>query len=173
MIPQIVGTSTSKTAFTLTTASLRQLSTAVENFQRHMQSVHQAQRETEARATLQRQEHARQQVEYTKVFNLLQTLRTKRQDDARRKLESLRAKHAEMLKRTDIMLKRLMLRASPELNEHETRWFHELTRMKEEVYGLNKHDDQSLNAKSDRVCERQARIVPNTHMSRAAPRGSR
>jgi nucleoporin NUP82 len=151
LVPRIVGTSTSKSAFTLTTASLRQLSTTVESFQKLMQAVQRAQRETEARATLQRQEHARQKAEYTKVLGLLQTLRAKRQDDAQRKLDALRAKHAEMLKRTEAVLKRLMLRASPELNEHETRWFHELSRMKEEVYGFDKYDDQSLNAKADRV----------------------
>jgi nucleoporin NUP82 len=151
MAPQIVAPSTPKTTFTLTAASLRQLSTTVENFQKHMQAVQLAQRETEARAALQRQEYARQRQEHAKVLALLHGLRTKRQDDAQRKLDTLRAKHADMIKCTETVLKRLMLRASPELNEHETRWFHELSRMKEEVFGMDKYDDQSLGAKADRV----------------------
>ena len=45
----------------------------------------------------------------------------------------------------------LMKKASPEMSEHEAKWLEELRRMKTEVAGAGKYDDQSLMAKTKLV----------------------
>ena len=44
----------------------------------------------------------------------------------------------------DKVLRALIKSASPELNEHETRWFQELERMKAQVLGVGRYDQDSL-----------------------------
>ena len=49
-----------------------------------------------------------------------------------------------LLERLDRLLQSLMEKASPELSEHEAKWFEELKRMKESVLGRGKYDEDSL-----------------------------
>jgi nucleoporin NUP82 len=160
LVPQITAGSTTG-QLTLDAATLRQLSITVERFRTHLHGVQLARQMLDGRATLQQQEFACQQAEYGKMIALLKTIQSKRQADGQRKLEVTRAKHVDMLSRTDRILKRLMLRASPELNEHETRWFEELSRMKQEVLGMDKYDDRSLSSKAELVSARLVYVLPN------------
>jgi nucleoporin NUP82 len=40
-----------------------------------------------------------------------------------------------------------MRRASPELSENETKWFEELKRMKVEVFGSGRYDEESMRSR--------------------------
>jgi nucleoporin NUP82 len=59
-----------------------------------------------------------------------------------------------LLARLDRLLQSLMEKASPELSEHEAKWFEELKRMKESVLGRGKYDEDSL------VCRTRLVSVP-------------
>jgi nucleoporin NUP82 len=56
--------------------------------------------------------------------------------------------------RLDRLLQSLMEKASPELSEHEAKWFEELKRMKEGVMGRGKYDEDSLVCRTRLVCVR-------------------
>jgi hypothetical protein len=53
-----------------------------------------------------------------------------------------------LLSRLDRTLQGLMRKASPELSENESRWFEELKRMKNEVLGAGRYDEESLRARA-------------------------
>jgi nucleoporin NUP82 len=142
---------TPKTEFVLNPGTLRQLSTISDKFRTHVQDVQVAHQSTQSRASLQVQEFARQQQIYSKAATLFAELSETRQVAARKRLDDIQLKHNQLLGRMDRILKKLMLRASPELNEHETRWFNELGRMKQEIIGANTNDQDSLSAKTDMV----------------------
>lgn len=144
-------TGTPKTEFVLSPATLRQLSAISDKFRTHVQNVQVAHQSAQSRASLQQREFARQQQIYSKAATLYAELSETRQATARKRLDDIQIKHNQLLGRMDQILKKLMLRASPELNEHETRWFHELGRMKQEIIGANTNDQDSLSAKTDTV----------------------
>jgi nucleoporin NUP82 len=62
--------------------------------------------------------------------------------------ERIQAEQKVLLRRLDRMLQGLMEKASPELSEHETKWFEELKRMKEEISGSGRYDEGSLVART-------------------------
>lgn len=80
--------------------------------------------------------------------------------DAR--IEQMQRTQKELLARLDRLLTALMKKASPELSEHETKWFEELKRMKQEVLGHGKYDDGSLAAKAKQVCHAARWTGPRT-----------
>ena len=49
------------------------------------------------------------------------------------------------------LLEALIKKASPDLNEHETRWFEELKRMKAQVMGVGRYDAESLKMRTRKV----------------------
>jgi len=66
--------------------------------------------------------------------------------------EKIRNEQKDLLRRLDRMLQGLMEKASPELSEHETKWFEELKRMKDEISGSGRYDEGSLVARTRLVC---------------------
>jgi nucleoporin NUP82 len=67
-------------------------------------------------------------------------------DEAR--LSKIQDEQKNLLARLDRLLQALMKKASPELSEHETKWFEELKRMKVDVLGSGKYDEDSLVART-------------------------
>lgn len=65
---------------------------------------------------------------------------------------NIQAEQKDLLARLDRLLQALMRKASPELSEHESKWFEELKRMKEDILGRGKYDDDSLVSRTRMVC---------------------
>jgi nucleoporin NUP82 len=65
-----------------------------------------------------------------------------------------------LLARLDRLLQSLMEKASPELSEHEAKWFEELKRMKESVLGRGKYDEDSLVCRTRLLEKEFARLLP-------------
>lgn len=140
--------------FQLTPETLRYLGTSVEKFRSHIQSVQLAHREAEVRAALQMREFTRQQDTCAQMIGHLETLKTKRIANTTQKLQVVRDGQTQLLGKMDRILKGLMQKASPSLSEHETKWFEELSRMKAEVIGAGRYDEESLSARTRVVCFR-------------------
>jgi nucleoporin NUP82 len=147
---QIASPMTQKGQFTLTATTTRQLAETVDNFKRHMHEVQLAHRDVESRAALQRQELARQQETHSKLLALLKR-QQERNDTSTRRLEAARGKQKDIFGKTDRILKAMLVRASPDLSENETRWFSELNRMRHEIMGADQYDERSLNSRADMV----------------------
>ena len=92
----------------------------------------------------------------TKKCHEMESLIEKIQGPKRAAIEARLAKVQEvqkaLLARLDHLLQILMERASPGLSEHETKWFEELKRMKEDVLGRGKYDEDSLVCRTRLVC---------------------
>lgn len=67
------------------------------------------------------------------------------------KMKSLQDGQQALLHRMDRVLQALINKASPELNDHETKWFDELRRMKGQVLGIGRYDQTSLKIRSQLV----------------------
>lgn len=148
--------------FTLTPDTLRYLVKISAQITGQIHELHIAQRAAEARVKLQHEELSRQ-VEICRVME--RTLAKVKQTgvpsiDAR--LEKVEATQKDLMKRLDRLLQALMAKVSPELSDHETKWFEELKRMKEEVMGHGKYDEGSIVARVKLVC-RQNSFPPAFH----------
>jgi nucleoporin NUP82 len=140
-----------KSEFVLTPDTLRFLGSTVEQFRSQIREVQLAHQAAEARAALQQQELTRQQETCKKMAQLLDQLKGARQSTTTEKVERVRAAQQALLARLDRILQAMMQKASPELSEHETKWFRELSRMKEEVKGAGRYDQNSLTARTKLV----------------------
>ena len=87
------------------------------------------------------------------VLELLDSLHGKRQEQTKKKLEEVQARQKELLNRTNRILRAMMKSASPDLSEHETKWFEELKRLQREIKGTSRYDDNSLTSRSSQVSE--------------------
>ena len=87
----------------------------------------------------------------------MEKLKGPRNATSQEKLKRVQDGQRALLSRLDRILQLLMKKASPELSDHETRWFEELKRMKDEVAGNGRYDEWSLAARTSMVCEHTAR----------------
>ncbi|KAI0952617.1 hypothetical protein AcV7_008361 [Taiwanofungus camphoratus] len=142
-----------KSEFMLTPDTLRFLGTAVERFESQIHEVQLARRAAEARAELQEQEFARQRAKCQEMFDMMSRSKGLRRVATKEKVIKLQHTQKMLMTRLDRVLQSLMEKASPELSDHETKWFEELRRMKEEVVGSSKYDNRSLAARTKLVCD--------------------
>ncbi|KAH7887865.1 hypothetical protein F5I97DRAFT_1863655 [Phlebopus sp. FC_14] len=155
-----VGTANTKGEFMLTPDTLRYLSATVESFTTQIREILLAHCITEARATLQHTEFARQQAKAREMLALIDTLRNSRYTDTQARVERIVARHKELTGRLDRTLQAFMQQVSPELSEYETKWFEELRRMKAEVTGAGRYDEGSLAARTSLLKREYERILP-------------
>ena len=127
-----------------TPAMLRYIGQAVDQFKNKIREVELAARAVDMRCTLQKDEFARQQAKALEALARIEKLKGERQDETRSKLEKVRENQRALMTRVDRILGVMMRNASPEVSEHERRWFEELKRMKEEVVGRGRYDEESL-----------------------------
>jgi len=80
------------------------------------------------------------------MMNLIEKL--KGHDGAQEKMQKIRDRERLLLTRLDRLLRSLMRKASPELSEHETKWFGELRRLKEEISGAGRYDEGSMTSRT-------------------------
>ena len=60
------------------------------------------------------------------------------------RINKVQTEQAHLIKRMNRLLETQIKKASPDLNEHETRWFEELKRMKAQVLGVGRYDSDSM-----------------------------
>ena len=145
------GSSSAKPEFMLTADTLRFLGQTVERFTSQIRDIQLAHGATEARSELQQQEFARQKAKYAEMVDVIERLKGARQAAFQEKLKRIQEYQGVLLARLDRILQVMMAKASPELSEHETKWFKELRSMKEEVTGAGRWDEGSLVARANMV----------------------
>jgi len=145
----------------LTPDTLRYVGSTVEAFTAQIRDIQLAHGTSEARAELQQHELRRQQDKCREMMETVERLRVKRSPLAQNRLKTVHDTQKIILARLNRMLHSLMQKASPELSEHETKWFQELKRMKVDIMGATRSDEGSL-ASRIHVLEREyARILPS------------
>jgi nucleoporin NUP82 len=148
-----VGAPNTKTEFMLTPETLRYLGSMIEGFTAQIHDIIIASKHTEARAELQTKEFERQQQKCSEMLDLIEQLRGSRYGKIQERLERIREVHKGLTSKLDHRLQTLMQQASPKLSEYETKWFEELKRMKAEITGAGRYDEQSLAARTSLVSE--------------------
>jgi len=146
-----VGTPNTKTEFMLTPETLRYLGSTIEGFTAQIHDIIIASKHIEARAELQAKEFERQQQKCAVMLDLIEQLHSSRYNKIQERVERIRETHKALTSRLDHRLQTLMQQASPKLSEYETKWFEELRRMKAEITGSGRYDEQSLAARTSLV----------------------
>ncbi|EJD01179.1 uncharacterized protein FOMMEDRAFT_110790 [Fomitiporia mediterranea MF3/22] len=112
------------------------------------------------RADLQKQEYERLQKKALEIVERTQRLTGPRKVEVQNRLRTVQAEQTNLLARMERLLQALIRQASPELNEHETRWFEELQRMKAQVLGMGRYDAESLKLRIRQLQTDFERIMP-------------
>lgn len=97
-----------------------------------------------ARLTLQKSELARLIAKCRDMEFLVERLKGSSKKATEERIAKVQEEQKRLLGRYDRLLQALMEKASPELSEYETKWFEELKRMKQEILGSGKYDEDSL-----------------------------
>ncbi|PSR71800.1 hypothetical protein PHLCEN_2v12301 [Hermanssonia centrifuga] len=147
--------------FQLTPDTLRFFASTVEKFNGQIHDVTIAYRACDLRAILQKQESIRQQQKCKEMLEQIEYLRGKRQELTREKIANVQETQKVLLGRLDRILRAMMKTASPELSEHETKWFQELKRMKEDIKGSTRYDQESLVARTGLLRREFDRLLPS------------
>ncbi|THH33582.1 hypothetical protein EUX98_g536 [Antrodiella citrinella] len=146
--------------FQLTPDTLRFLATRFGIFMDQSKELHLAFHTTNLRATMQHQEFRRQVAKGHEIVQLADELSSLRQAQTVEKIQRIQDTQKDLLDRMEKILRVLMKTASPELSEHETKWFEELKRMKLEVKGANRYDE-SLENRTNTLRRELDRMLPN------------
>ncbi|EMD40644.1 hypothetical protein CERSUDRAFT_148888 [Gelatoporia subvermispora B] len=146
--------------FQLTPDTLRFLASTAERLSTQKHEALLAHRTAEAREELQRQEFRRQQEKLRELLDRVTGLKDARQAKTQEKIRKAQEAQKTLLARMDRTLRALMEKASPELSEHETKWFEELRRMKEEVVGAGRYDERSLVTRTNLLRKEVDRLLP-------------
>jgi nucleoporin NUP82 len=149
--PRLALPESQNTQFMLTPDMLRHLGSIVERFLTEIHEILLAFRAADARSDLHRMEFTRQQDLWRAMTEAMEKLKgpgnTKTQESLKRVQDGQRA----LLTRCDRIVQSLMEKASPDLSEHETKWFEELRRMKDEIAGAGRYDEWSLVARTEQA----------------------
>ena len=141
----------SKSEFVLTPDTIRYLGQTVEHLRAQIDAVKYANAMAEAQVQIQTTEFHRQVRQVQQILMVLEVSRMKRCPAWKERIERARKTQDELLERLDRTLRVYMRKVAPELSEQETKWFEELKRMKAEVLGQGKYDEQSLRARTKLV----------------------
>jgi nucleoporin NUP82 len=139
-----LGSQNAKGEFMLTPDTLRYVGSTVEAFTAQIRDIQLAHGISEARLELQQHELRRQQEKCYEMMETIERLRVKRSPVTQQRLKAAHDDQKIILARLNRMLNSLMQKASPELSEHETRWFQELKRMKVDIMGAARSDEGAL-----------------------------
>jgi len=114
----------------------------------------------ESRSRLQVKEYQQQKTKCQEMLDLVARLSSQYTHITTR-AQRVMDRQKMLSARSDGILQAMVDKASPELSEHEKKWFDELRRMKEEVAGVGRYDEGSLAARA-RLLEREyERLVPS------------
>jgi nucleoporin NUP82 len=137
--------------FRVTPDTLRFFSSKVDEIVTGIHGVESAYRQANARMELQHEELDRQVTKVREIRVLLGELRGARQDRIDARTHAIQAGQQALIARLDRVLAELMKRANPTLSDHETKWFDELGRIREQVLGAGRYDEASLRARVQAV----------------------
>ncbi|TFK43370.1 hypothetical protein BDQ12DRAFT_622288 [Crucibulum laeve] len=146
--------------FMLTPDTLRFIGTIVGKISSQIHEIQLAQKAAEARATLQQQELVRLCGKCKEMDDQIQQMKNVKATAMETRFKKIQEQQKSLLSRLDRTLQGLMEKASPELSEHETKWFEELKRMKEEIAGSTKYDEGSLAARTKLLEHEYERLLP-------------
>ncbi|PIL37279.1 hypothetical protein GSI_00972 [Ganoderma sinense ZZ0214-1] len=141
--------------------TLRFLATTVEKLSAQIHDIQLTHGAAEARTALQEQEFKRQREACAKMLATVKALGGPRQRAAQDRIALARETQKALVEGLERVLQGLMVKASPELSESESRWFEELRRMKAEVVGAGKYDDQALLARTKLLRREVDRLLPH------------
>ncbi|KAF9263555.1 hypothetical protein L218DRAFT_901764 [Marasmius fiardii PR-910] len=159
--PQLSLPSSAKQVdFMLTPDTLRYFASTVAHLSGQIHEIQLAYRGAEARAALQGQELIRLCSKCRELQGFVEKLRGPRRQASEARLQRAQEQQTLLLRRLDRMLQNMMHRASPELSEHESKWFEELKRMKDDVMGLGRYDEGSLASRINLLQREYARLTP-------------
>lgn len=130
---------------------MRYLGQTVEHLRSQIDAVKYSNAMVETQVHVQTLEFHRQVRQVQQLLAMLEVSRTKRCAAWKERVEKVRKTQEELLERLDKTLKLYMRKVAPELSVQETKWFEELKRMKVEVLGQGKYDEQSLRARAKLV----------------------
>lgn len=151
--PRLVLPVSEKNAeFKLTPDTLRFMGQTVEHIRTQISEVQMAHTAADQRSMIQASEFQRQVGKCQQVMSLLEKLKGERRERTLDRLTKIQETQGALLSRLDTTLQGMMRRTSPELSENETKWFEELKRMKGEMLGAGKYDEESLRARAKLVC---------------------
>jgi nucleoporin NUP82 len=137
--------------FRITPDTLRFFASKADEIIAHTHGVESAFRHASARIELQQEELQRQVTKVDDIRARLGEFRGPRQDHIEARVRAVQAGQQTLLARLDRVLGELAKRANPTLSDHETKWFGELGRMREQVLGAGKYDEASLRARMQSV----------------------
>lgn len=137
--------------FRVTPDTLRFFSRKVDEIVTSIHSVEFAYRQANARIELQHEELDRQVTKVNEIRVLLGELRGARQDRIDARTRAIQAGQQALIARLDRVLAEHMKRANPTLSDHETKWFDELGRIREQVLGAGRYDEASFRARVQAV----------------------
>ena len=150
--PQLSLPGSAKQAdFMLTPDTLRYLASTVAHLSGQVHQIQLAHKGAEGRVALQSQELLRICNKCRELQAFVDKLRGPRHQASEARIQKAQDEQAVLMRRLDRMLQSMMEKASPELSEHETKWFEELKRMKNEVMGLGRYDEGSLASRINMV----------------------
>lgn len=136
-----------KTELNLTPETLRYLATVSERISGEVRDAQISCSALKSRTDIQRQEYERLQKAASEIINRAHELTGTRKTRLQEKMKAIQEQQKTLLSRMDKALRTLIKNASPELNEHETRWFEEFERMKAQVQGVGRFDQDSLRSR--------------------------
>ncbi|KAH8106097.1 nuclear pore component-domain-containing protein [Cristinia sonorae] len=145
----------------LTPETLRFLTTQCDQFMNHIKELQVAYNAANMRASMQQQEFRRQQAKCQEMVQLIGNLSSSRQTETKEKIQRIKDNQKQLMDRMEKILRVFMKSASPELSEHETKWFDELKRMKQEVMGAKRYDAESLENRAAMLRRELDRMLPN------------
>ncbi len=137
--------------FRITPDILRFFSGQVDEFVTRIHDMESVYRQANARVDLQHEELDRQATKINEIKILLGDLRGARQDRIEDRMRTIQAGQQALIARLDRVLAELMKRANPTPSDNETKWFDELGRIREQVLGAGRYDEESLKARVQAV----------------------
>ncbi|KAJ3517544.1 hypothetical protein NLJ89_g434 [Agrocybe chaxingu] len=149
--------------FILTPDTLRFIGKTVAHNSAQVQEIHIAYRAAATRLALQKQELSRLTQKCRDMEASVERLKGPTRQATDMRLTRVQEEQKVLLVRLDRLLQALMEKASPELSEHETKWFDELKRMKEDVLGRGRYDESSLLNRMRLLEKEYGRILPTLH----------
>lgn len=141
----------------VTPDTLRYLAETVNHLNGQMKAAHVNMRKALAHCTLLDMENTRQAAKCKEMEGIVDKLKGPKRAETQSQISRIQQENKALLTRLDRLLQSFMERASPELSEHEAKWFEELKRIKQDVLGRARYDEDSLVSKT-----RLVRALPSS-----------
>ncbi|KAI0053097.1 hypothetical protein FA95DRAFT_1552989 [Auriscalpium vulgare] len=144
----------------VTPDTLRFLGSISEQFTSRIHEVYTSYGQVHVRQELQKVEYHHQLDKLREMKALVAQLKGARQKKTEERVKALRASQVALLSRMDRVLHELTKKANPELSDNETKWFDELKRMRDDVSGAGRYDEDSLKARVQALQHEYKRLLP-------------